>query len=331
MLKGIYFCAETSWNRVYGPDERAELLQLIDIPDQLVTRENWRDHADLLREADVILSTWGGPILSADLLEAMPHLKVYFYGAGDIAGLMTDAAWERGVRITAANSANAIPVAEFALAQIIFSLKRGWEYMHKAKANEANIWGCNKLVPGMYGSRVGIVSIGEISTRLCRHLKHFDVEVYASSPDTDAATAKDLNVRLVDIEELFSTCDVVSIHLRSTHQTRGLIDRSLLNLLKPKASLINTARGEVVNQADLVDFLRKRPDVYACIDVTDPEPPPADCGLQELPNVVLTPHLAGSMNGESLRLSHYMIQELRRYLQDQPLQGEVTREMLERP
>jgi phosphoglycerate dehydrogenase-like enzyme len=330
MLKGVYFCAKSSWDRVYGAAERKDLSRLIDIPPLLVTRENWREHRGLLKEADVIVSSWGGAILSEELLEAMPKLKLYLYGAGHLNGIMSEAAWNRGIRVTTANPANAIPVAEFVLAQIIFSLKRGWEYMDRAKRHAPELWGTNKFVAGMYGSRVGIVSIGQISTRLIQLLRHFEVTICASCPDTTPQQAAALGIELMDLEEVFASCDVVSLHLRSCRSTRGLINGDLLNRMKAKATLINTARGEIMHQEDLVEFLAKRPDVYACIDVTDPEPPPGDSKLLSLPNVILTPHLAGSMHTESLRLGRYMIEELKRYLNDQPLIAEVTRELVER-
>jgi phosphoglycerate dehydrogenase-like enzyme len=239
---------------------------------------------------------------------------------------MTDAAWKRGVRITTAAAANAVPVAEFVLSQTIFSLKRGWEYIRLAKGGSSVHW-LNKPVPGMYGSKVGIVALGQIGRKTCELLKPFDVEVLACSIDTPPGMAEELGVTLVSIEEIFSTCDVVSIHLPFIDATRGMIGKELLSLMKPNSTFINTARGAVVNQAELIGFLRERPDVYACIDVTEPDPPSPDCPLLHMPNVVLTPHLAGAMGSECPRLGQYMLDELDRYLSGQPLEGEVAREM----
>jgi phosphoglycerate dehydrogenase-like enzyme len=294
----------------------------------VLTPGNWREHSGVLAEAEVLVSTWGGPVLTSEMLQMLPRLELYCYAAGDMSRLMTDGAWERGVRITTANAANAIPVAEFALSQIIFSLKRGWEYMVRAKGHAPELWGTNKRLPGLYGSRVGILSIGMISRKLCALLKNFELEVVASCPHTSVEEAQALGVELVGMETLFATCDVISIHLRGNNGNRNRIDRSLLDLMKKDSTLINTARGSVINQDALVDFLRERPDVYACIDVTEQEPPPPDCALLKLPNVVLTPHLAGSMDKESRRLGHFIAEEIGRYLRGEPLLGEVNRKML---
>jgi phosphoglycerate dehydrogenase-like enzyme len=324
--KAIYFCSPASLERVYGPDEQAAIAERLDIAETLITRENWREHRDVLKAAEAIVSSWGGAILSEEMLAAMPNLKVYFYGAGTIKELMTPAAWERGIRITNAVVANAVPVAEFCLAQIIFSLKHGWKYMQLAKADNPQLWQFNKPVPGNYNSKVGLVSMGEIARKTCRLLKPFDLDVYASTSYGTPELAEELGVTFTTMEEIFKTCDVVSIHLPSNDKTKNRIGIELLRTMKPNSTLINTARGAVINQPELIQFLKERPDVYACIDVTEPEPPEHGCPLFDLPNVVLTPHLAGSMGGEARRLARYMIEEIDRWLAGKPLQWEITRE-----
>jgi phosphoglycerate dehydrogenase-like enzyme len=313
-------------DRVYGQAERAAIAERLDMADLQITRENWRNHLGLLNEAEVIVSSWGGAILDDELLAAMPNLKVYFYGAGTIKELMTPSAWERGVRITNAVVANAVPVAEFCLAQIIFSLKHGWKYMRLAKADNPQWWQVNKLVPGNYHSKVGIVSMGEIARKTCRLLKPLDLDVYASTSYSTPELAEELGITFTSMEEIFKTCDVVSIHLPSNDKTKNRIGIDLLRTMKQDSTLINTARGAVINQSELIQFLKERPDVYACIDVTEPEPPEHGCPLFDLPNVVLTPHLAGSMGGETRRLAKYMIEEIDRWLSGEPLLWEITRE-----
>jgi phosphoglycerate dehydrogenase-like enzyme len=325
--KAVYFCAQKSLDRVYGPQERAAIAERLDISDPLITRENWREHRDWLQECEVIVSSWFGAVLDEELLAAMPNLKVYFYGAGTIKGLMTSAAWDRGIRITSAAAANAVPVAEFCLAQILFSLKHGWKYMQLAKADSPHWWQTNKPVPGNYRSKVGIISLGQISRKLCELLKPFELEVYASSSHITPEAAGALGVTVASMEEIFKACDVVSIHLPSNERTRDAIGKELLSMMKHESTLINTARGAVINQPELIAFLRERTDVTACLDVTEPEPPESGCPLFDLPNVVLTPHLAGSMGGEARRMAWYMIEEIDRWLNGEPLQWEITREM----
>ena len=326
--RGIYFCSENSLQRVYGESERAEIAKRLDMAEPLVTRENWRELKAILADAEVLVSSWGGAILDEELLAAMPKLEMYFYGAGTIQGLMTEAAWDRGIRITNAVAANAVPVAEFCLAQILYSLKHGWKYMQLAKADNPQFWGCNKHVPGNYRSKVGVISFGQIARKLCEFLQPFDLEVLVSTSHPDERLAEEYNFSYASMEEIFKTCDVVSIHLPDKDSTKGIIGRELLESMKTDSTLINTARGAVINQAELIQFLRTRPDVTACIDVTEPEPPEPGCPLFELPNVVLTPHLAGSMGPEARRMAAYIIAEMDRWLAGEPLHYEISRKAM---
>ena len=309
---------------IYGPEQQAAIAQRLDIPDQLITRENWKEHLDLLAEAEVIVSSWYGGTLNEELLNAMPHLKMYFYGAGSIRWVMTEAGWERGIRITSAASINAIPVAEFVLAQIIFSLKQAWEYMSQARQIRPGVWNPIKPNKGMFGSRVGLVGFGNIARKVAELLRPFDVEVYASTlPPMPEGTP---DITFTSTEEIFKTCDVISIHLPANESTHGMIGHKLLDTMKPNATLINTARGTVIRQTDLIALLQARPDIYACLDVTDPEPPEEGSPLLDLPNAILTPHLAGSAGNECRRMGDFIVEEIDRYLAGQPLKGEIARE-----
>lgn len=328
MKKAVYFCQSQAWRDVYPDPILKEIGRRVDISNTLLTLDNWREHVDLLHDVEIIISTWGGPVLDEELLSMAPNLKLYLYGAGSIKGLLSDAAWERGIRVATAAEANAVPVAEFVLSQIIFSLKWGWKYMKLSREGSSVHW-LNKPVTGMFHSKVGIVALGQVGRKVCELLKPFDVEVRACSIDASPKMEEELGITFVSMAEIFKTCDVISIHLPSNEHTKGMIGGKLLALMKPKSTFINTARGAVIDQPELIEFLGKRPDVYACLDVTDPEPPEPNDPLLNLPNVVLTPHLAGTMGQECGRLGQYMVDELGRYLSGQPLKGEVVREMVD--
>jgi phosphoglycerate dehydrogenase-like enzyme len=136
-----------------------------------------------------------------------------------------------------------------------------------------------------------------------------------------------MDVTLVGLEELFRVSDVVSIHAPSLETTRGMITGDLIASMKPGATLINTARGAVVHEAELLAVAERRPDLQFVLDVTDPEPPVAGSSIFTLPNVVYTPHIAGSRDRECRRMGALMLEELKRYLAGQPLQWVVTRDM----
>ena len=234
---------------------------------------------------------------------------------------MTEHAWDREIAITSAYGANAIPTAEYALSQILFSLKRGWHFARTIEQQKR--YPSRKRAPGGYNSTVGIVSLGMVGSYVAKLLQGFDVSVLAYT--SNEGKADSLGAEARSLEEIFALSDVVSLHTPLLPETEGMISAKHLSLMKHEATLINTARGAIVRQRELIEVLRQRPDLYAILDVTDPEPPESDSSLFLLPNVVLTPHIAGSMGAECRRLGRYMVDELRRFLNDEPLRWSITR------
>jgi phosphoglycerate dehydrogenase-like enzyme len=310
------------YDLIYGPAERADIERLVDIYAPPQPADAVRKDPSVLAEADVIFSGWGMVRLEEEILEAAPRLKTIFYGAGSIRGFMTDAAWERGITVTSAYAANAVPTAEFALAQILLSLKRGWHYARAVRREGS--YPRKGPVPGAYQSTVGLVSLGMIGSYVARLLQAFDVNVVAyTSSDRKAA---ELGATRRSLEEVFCESDVVSLHTPWLKETEGMITGAHLASMKENATFINTARGAVVREGEMIEVLRQRPDLYAVLDVTYPEPPEPGSPLYTLPNVVLTPHLAGSMSNECRRMGRYMVDELTRHLRGEPLQWAISQD-----
>lgn len=314
-------------DNVYGPEERAALAELVDIDTNLVIDEKkWRDHRDLVGEVDFILSGWKSPIYDADFLAAAPRLRGVFYAAGSIRYCVTDAFWARNIPITSAYAANAVPVAEYTVSVALLSLKQFWS--RSVLARRGLGWGDHtRPIPGAFRAVIGLVSYGMIARKVVELLSAFDVTVIVYCPYLDEASAALGGVERVSMEELFRRSDVVSIHTPVLPETRGFIDGRLVRSMKPSATLINTSRGVILNQVSVIEALRDRPDITAILDVTDPEPPTAEDPLFRLPNVVVTPHIAGSHGSECQRLGSYMVDELRRFLSGEPLRWRITREM----
>ena len=321
MLKGLFILDDV--NLIYG-SVYEEIKKYIDVYVEPQTRESIKQNPSLLSSAEVIFSGWGCPVLDVDFLKAAPNLKAVFYGAGSIKHIVSDEFWARDIQITSAYAANAVPVVEFTLSQILFSLKRGWSYVMKAKREQR--YAKVEDVPGGYRSTVGIVSLGMIGKKVCEILKQFDVRVIAYDPYATQKEANQLNVELYSLEEVFQQSDVVSLHTPWIKETEGLITRKLISSMKHNATLINTSRGAVVNENEMVEVLQQRPDLFAVLDVTHPEPPVEGSPLYILDNVILTPHIAGSLAKECQRMGEYMLEELKRYVDGQPLQWEINQE-----
>ncbi|MEF9886848.1 hydroxyacid dehydrogenase [Streptomyces sp. P9-A4] len=306
---------------VYPAPVLQDIGRLVNLRTPALTREALRRDPSVLEEVDVLLTGWGAPVLDAELLAHAPRLRAVMVAAGSVRHLTTPEFWARGVPIVTAAAANAVPVAEFSLAQILLGLKQ----VHR-QAREVAARGKfphDPRVAGGYGSRVGLLGLGEIGRLVAEHLRHFDVEVLACDPVIDPALAGGLGVRLTGVEELFSTCDVVSVHAPLLPETEGLVGRRLVSLLPEGATLINTARGAVLNEPEVIGVLWDRSDLTAVLDVTWPEPPDPGSALFTLPNVVLTPHLAGAMGGERARLGELVRDELRRLVNGEPLRHAV--------
>jgi phosphoglycerate dehydrogenase-like enzyme len=253
-------------------------------------------------------------------LAAAPKLRAVFYAAGSTRAFTTEAFWERGIVLSSAAAANAVPTAEYALGAILLSLRQFWRCAAAAKAGRG--WGDHtRPLPGSYQRTVGLIALGMVGRLVRERLRAFDVRVIAYDP-----TRPDGDVELVSLERLFREADVVSVHAPWLPETEGLVTGELLASMKPGATLINTARGTIVRETELIEALRQRPDLTAVLDVTHPEPPSKHSPLLALPNVVLTPHIAGSHGSDIRRLGRYVVEELRRYVAGQPLQGQITRQ-----
>ena len=324
MLRALFLLDPGSYDKIYGPGERDEIARQVVLADGLQTRDSVRDSPAVLHEADVLFSGWGCPVFDSELLAAAPSLKMVFYGAGSIRGITPAEFWDRGVRITSAYAANAVPVAEYALSQILFCLKRGWQFAHAIRRDgkyPARSW-----VPGAYGSTVGIVSLGMVGRHVCRLLRPFDLRVVAHDPYVSTDDAAALGAELLSLEDVFRCSDVVSLHTPWLQETEGMVTGEHFASMKQWATFVNTARGAVVRESEMIDVLTARPDIQAVLDVTHPEPPVRHSPLYSLPNVVLTPHIAGSMDGECRRMGRYMVGELGRFLRGDPLTWEISRE-----
>ncbi len=327
-LRGLYILDKEAFDLVYGPDEQRDIASLVDIVAPPQTKHSIEADRSLLAEVEVIFSGWGAPVMDEAFLSATPKLRAVFYGAGSVRSFVTEAFWKREILLTTAATANAVPVSEYTLSAILFSLKHGWKYARQVR--EQKTFPLRERVPGGYDSTVGLISLGLIGRLVVERLRPFDLRVLAYDPFVDVEYARQQEVELVLLGELFRRSDVVSLHAPHLKETEGMITGAHLASMKPGATFINTARGAIVRETEMIEVLRQRPDLQAILDVTDPEPPEPDSPLYTLPNVVLTPHIAGSMDNECRRMGRYMVEELRRYVAGKPLRWQVTPEAAKR-
>ncbi len=320
----------SSLGRVYGTERRQRLEKQCDFLPEVVTPDTMERHEAALRDVRVLFTTWGMPCITPAQLERLPALEICLYAAGSVRHFAPPLL-ERGVTVVSAWSANGLPVAEFCLAQILLSLKRVWASslaLHGPQAGPAQ-WRKDDLLLGTYHRTVGIVSLGVIGRRLVELLQPFDMRLLGYDPYVDEDTIGSMGAEACTLEELFRRSHVVSLHAPNLPQTKGLITGELLASMPRGATFLNTARGAVVDEPAMIEVLRQRPDLTAVLDVTDPEPPSLGSPLYTLPNVQLTPHVAGSAGTELHRMADFMIDEYEAWAAGRPLRYAVSLKQLE--
>lgn len=322
--------APHAFDNVYGAENHAAIAAVAEPVHVPVASPALAQSCPWLSEVEVLFTGWGAPRLDAVLLARLPRLQLVLHGAGSVRSIVTDEFWARGVRIASVTALNAIPVAEYTLAAILLGLKSAWQLAADAREQHRFPGITRRMaVPGVYGSTVGLVSYGMIARLVRERLRPFELKVIAYDPFVPARELAQADVLPAGLEELFATADVISVHAPSLPSTRGMITGELVARMKPGTTLINTSRGSVLREDELVEVLARRPDLQAVLDVTDPEPPSQSSPLYTLPNVFLTPHIAGSLGSECRRLGRGVVAELERYVAGQPLQFELSRQQAE--
>jgi len=284
----------------------------------------------LLRDAEILLTGWGCPALTAEVLDRAPGLRLIAHCAGTVKEMVTPACWERGLRVVSAAEANAVPVVEYTVAAILMLNKHAFRIRELYREERRyGMWHHTTPEIGNRNKRVGLVGASRIGRRLIRALSPFDLSVSVYDPYLSEQEAASLGVEKLELDELLRSSDVVTLHAPSLPETRHMIGARELALIPDGAALINTARGALIDAAALEkELLTGR--IRAVIDTTEPETLPAESPLYELPNVFLTPHIAGACGDEIYRMTELVIEEIGRYLRGEPLQHEVRQEDLPR-
>ncbi|CAL9350212.1 hydroxyacid dehydrogenase [Streptomyces sp. enrichment culture] len=282
----------------------------------------------VLADVELLITGWGCPPLDAEALRAAPRLRAVVHTAGSVRGHVTDACWERGVEVSSAAAANALPVAEYTLGMILLSGKRVLERARDFRVSRTRgNWLRTPRGVGNYRRTVGILSASLIGRRVVELLRPLDVEVLLHDPYVSDAEAAALGVANVGLPELFARCDTVSVHTPLLPTTRGLVSRPLIEAMPADAVLINTSRGAVVDQEALTDAVTAGR-IRAVLDVTDPEVLPPDHPLWDCEHALITPHLAGSEGNEWRRLADLALAETTRWASGSGFHHPVRRERL---
>ena len=325
MARAAFAMAPRTARQVLHPAAVERIAAAVDIdPDAVL---DGFDRADLA-DVELLITGWGCAPITADVLAAAPRLRAVVHTAGTVRHHVTEECWERGIVVSSAAAANAVPVAEYAVAMILLAGKRVPEIARRFRAERVQQdW--NALFPeaGNYRATVGLLGASLIGRRVADLLRPFDLDVLLHDPYAADAEVRSLGAEPVGLDELFARGRVVSLHAPLLPSTRGMVDGRLLALMRDGATLLNTARGGLVDHTALErEVLSGR--LRAVLDVTTPEPLPADSPLWACDGVVLTPHVAGSKGNELRRLADAAADEVERWAAGRPFAHPVRRELL---
>lgn len=322
-MKAVFLLDEDNYNIIYSE----ECIKKISEKVEILGRYDSIDEACDLSDVDFVFSGWGAVPMDKKALQAMPKLKVVFYGAGSIKKVQTEEMWNKPVRITSASTANAIPVAQYTTSLIQLLLKDFFTLTRKVKENRQNKMDVYRLTDGFYKRKIGIISYSKIGKEVIKNLQYLsENEIYVYDPFYDENFFKERNLIKSSLEEIFEKCDVVSLHSPLLKETEGMVNYQHFSKMKKNAAFINTARGKIINTDDLIKALNERTDLTAILDVSDPEPLEKNSALYDMDNVILSPHIAGSLGNETLLMGELMYEELARYIESGDLKYEISRE-----
>jgi phosphoglycerate dehydrogenase-like enzyme len=275
-----------------------------------------------LAPVEVLLTGWGCPRLTEDVLAGAPRLRAVIHAAGSVKAHVTQAVYDRGILVSSAAAANAPPVAEYTVAVLVLGLKRVFQRAREYSAGAP----ATAHVPGdrvgLTGTTIGVVGASKIGRLVVELLKPYDVRVLLHDPYLGDREIAALGAEPSDLDTLCAIADAVTVHAPELPETRHLFDDRRLSLMRDGALLVNTARGALVDTEALTRHCASGR-LDAVLDVSTPEPLPAGHPLMAMPNVLVTPHMAGSRGRELRLLGAYAAAELERYAAGLPLHGLV--------
>lgn len=285
----------------------------------------------IFKDADACITCWGTPSLTEELLNSAPKLKLMAHAAGSIKHMVPSNFWGSGRRLTSNAPVIAEDVAQTVLSYILFVMKGAWVLAQSTRSGEWSGGEASLFVTRrLDGLKVGVVGASNVGKETIKILKPYNCNISLYDPLISDIEVEELGVcRETELNTLIAESDILTLHAPPLESCRHMINKDNAHLIKDGAFFINTARGMLVDETALIKELETGR-FFACLDVTDPEPPPIDHPFRKLQNVVLLPHVAGghTVNGRTM-LGRTSIREIFTYLHRGYLRHEVRQEMLD--
>lgn len=328
--KGLIACSQRAQKLIFESSEFNPVARAIKWIHDPVNKEQFRDLGDQLATVEVLFSSWSPPRLDAECLARMPALQAVFYAGGSVKGIVSPDFWKLDIPVFNTKLANAVPVAEYCFSQIILGLKRAGQlsrYLREERGFPREMYQEHHLETcpfhGAFRQPVGLIGLGVTGRQTAALLRQSDLQLLGFDPFVTQTEMARSQVDKVELEDLFRRSCAVSLHAPELESTRWMIRGHHLLSMPRHGVFINTSRGGLVHQDEMIDALRKRPDLWAVLDVTEPEPLLPDSPLLSMPNVEVTPHIAGALGSEMNRLAREICREYFRWLKQVPTHSRV--------
>ena len=308
---------------VYNEETLNKIKLHFNLFNEVIGYNNLESNKNILKNIEYAFSTWGMPVYDENIIKNyFPNLKCVFYAAGSVK-YFADSFLNCNIKIFSAWKANAIPVAEYVVSQIILANKGFFQLSDKNR--DKNFLG---KYCGNYNAKIGLIGLGSVASEVAKRLNNYKLKLYCYDPYISDEKAKSLNIERTNLVNLFTNCDVISNHLPDIPETYAILNYDLFSKMKSFSTFINTGRGRQVIEEDLCRAMQEDITRTALLDVTFPEPPESTSPLLKTENIIITPHIAGSLGNEIERLSEYMLEEALRYIKGEDCKYEINSNML---
>jgi phosphoglycerate dehydrogenase-like enzyme len=330
-IKVLYLPNKIHTERVFTEEVFLRLNNHFDVT-QLVNGSAKNCTSEEVAEAipgfPALITGWGTPRLSPEVFERADSLRIISHSAGTVKRMLLECAYDyvipRGICVFSANRAIAYNAAEHTIGLMIMTCRKIFDHALMIR-NDHKEWPDRMLRPNsqyLTGSTVGLVSASEVGRKVMELLRPFDTKVLVFDPYLTEQEASALRVEKVELMDIFSQSDIVSIHAPLLPETKSMINHTHFAALKDGAVFINTSRGAVLDEQSLISELNTGR-ISAALDVSIEEPLSKDSPLLSLKNVVITPHLAGSGFYGYAKIGEGAVRALEDFFAGRPVEGAV--------
>ncbi len=319
---------KSKFDLVFSAEVSEKLKKHGDLSSELINKKNIKNHSDFLCDCEFAFATWGMPPFSEEEIKKyMPKMKCVFYAAGSVQ-YFAKPFINCGIKVFSAYAANAIPVVEYTVSQILLASKGFYQGAKRYRTALISSFFHTQSSKGNFNIKVGLIGLGTIGSAVADKLKSNKIEVLAYDPFCSEEKANQLGVTLTDLDTIFSKCTVISNHLPDKKELKNFLDYKHFSLMQKHSSFINTGRGNQVNEWALAKSLILHPSRTAVLDVIKAEYFPFISPLFWCHNAIITPHIAGSIGNETQRMAYVMIDEFERFISGKETKYEITEKML---